>query len=446
MNLLEKYGIESIHFQLKSKLHFALTEICDSIKSNIDLEIKNLQGLHRRINDSMVNKIVYDFYKKNKSLIETHIEKETGLKTFFILDRSDTSFIPGASVRIENLDSNHPLILEFQKELMSISDRFIDIIKKKEKYSALVDKKNGKVSGYFSKIPFNIYVNYSFFKGILDGKEMSSVILHELGHAFSYCEYMGSYVTTNFVLYEASRRLTQRDREKESFIILSDLEKHLGIKLKQGEQITYKQNQEVIHLVLVREYICCGINELNSKMYDFTAFEMFADQFANRHGAGKDIISALDKIYRLGGDSAYWSGKKHVYVETMKTLFVLPIFTALTAGLFLYFIFFVVNTNASEYDTPVKRFERIKRDLINALKDRNLSNELRKKINDDIEQIDEILKPMNERKTLLQWYWNTLSIRGRREYNALKFQQELEKLVGNELFVKANQLLLRSES
>lgn len=347
---------------------------------------------------------------------------------------------PNAYVIFPQVDRNNPVLIDFYREMTSNRDGLAAIKKGDGLMKGHIDRSKARVGGSFSELKIRLGLTAGLFNPHLNfsSEEIAAVILHELGHVFTYFEYLGSNITTNYVLQNVSRRLINTQETRRKYEIIKEGSEALGIKIEDPDALTRTNNETVIQTVVLREYASKRYSELDSDGYDMTAWEMLSDQFATRHGAGRHLVIALDKIHRTSGNRGRLTTGQYLRGELVKIAMVL--LTGPLALIIIPLALIFVDTNNDIYDKPKARIERVKRDMVNALKDDTIDNDARDGLVADIEAIDLVLSEMEDRRTFLQLFWSTLRTSGRHNYAQTTFQQELEMLANNDVFVKASKL------
>lgn len=347
---------------------------------------------------------------------------------------------PNAYVVFPQVDRNNPVLIDFYREMTTNRDGMAAIKRGDGVMRGHVDRSKGRVGGSFSELEIKMGLTAGLMNPNLSftSEEIASVILHELGHVFTYFEYLGSNIRTNYVLQNISRRLISTHETRRKYEIIKEGSEALGIKIEDPDALTRTNDETVIQTVVLREWAVKTYSEMDSDGYDMTAWEMLSDQFATRHGAGRSLVMALDKIHRLSGNGGRLTTGQYLRGELIKVMLVL--LTGPLALLIIPLALIFVNTNNDIYDKPKARIERVKRDMVNALKEETLDNEARDSVIADVEAVDKVLSEMNDRRTFLQLFWSTLRSSGRHDYAQTTFQQELEMLANNDVFVKAGKL------
>ncbi|MNI42524.1 hypothetical protein D3C73_968230 [compost metagenome] len=125
----------------------------------------------------------------------------------------------------------------------------------------------------------------------------------------------------------------------------------------------------------------------------------------------------------------------------MATIVRVILFFALIIPTFgLVFLILLFNPAIKVYDEPEARLARMKRELVASLKDKTLPPQQRKALVDDIDAVDALLAKIDDKRGLMELFYTSVLPSGRRQYQQLRFQVELEKLVNNQLFVTAEKL------
>lgn len=368
--------------------------------------------------------------------VSNSIKVHSGIKVKLDLSRDN---IPNAYVLIPQIDRNHPLLVDYFREFSDNRDGLKLVRKGDGVFEGAIDRSKARVSGGFADFEVKMGITKGLLTERFSAGEVAGIILHELGHIFTYFEYLGTNITTNYVLQHVSRSLLDTRETRRKYQIIKEGSDALGIEIEDPDALIRSQNETVIQTVLLREVVNKRYSEMNSRTYDMTAWEMLSDQFATRHGAGRSLVTALDKMYRTYGAVEYKDTSGYLMVEAFKLLlFIISI--PLTFAIVPFLLLVVIDPNEDLYDKPKSRLLRIQRDMIDASKNRNVDVDYQKQLVQDIEVIDRVIEEMEERRTLLEMFWITLRPRTRHNYKQLRFQQELEMLVNNVLFVKSAKL------
>lgn len=363
------------------------------------------------------------------------------LKVSFILDDNTK---PAAWIHYPELDVNHPLLNDVRRQYSSNEQgKFLARTNKMKKALGGVDRVQSKVTGDFAEVAVNAHITRGLLSGNFTAEEVAAIVLHELGHVFTYFECLGETLTTNYALTEAVRQFIGTADLKQRFEILTELDLALGVKLEGKEDIATVQNGEVLQAIVLKDYIDTKRSELGSSMYDENSWEYLSDQFAARHGAAVPLANALDKIYKAYGDKATYGTIRYSLMEIFKVSGFL-LLTAANPAMGVFLLLSIGNPNRDLYDKPSARIARIEREMIGQLKDQTLPAELRAALVEEIKVVQALQAKLEDRDTFYQALFTFVSPWTRGQKRKLKDQQQLEQLANNSLYVTAAELQAHS--
>lgn len=276
-----------------------------------------------------------------------------------------------------------------------------------------VDYRTGKVSGFFSQIVNKFSFSRKTFEGHFPPEELAAPFLHEVGHAWVNCAYMGETLATNFVLAELVGQYDTTADVKKKFLIGK-----AALKMS-GSDKQIKEDTDVAELtafVLEGQVRRMQVS-VGTRWYDHRLTETLADQFAIRFGAGADLVKALtrfEKSRHLWADAGYEPGWVGIMFN-FSNIVLLPFrFHEKTGALIAATTFQIVEkiawgfgmnfflsgfirevhkkiTNSSQAPLS-ERIQTIRRDIISELKNPNLPADTRKIVLSDLAVLDEQLK------------------------------------------------------
>lgn len=422
MTFKNKLGLEAVNYQGSSSLFARITKEIERIRT---------AG-------------VYTDETFKDGGLAGDIETECGLSPRFNI--VDSSFI-NAAVKVPQLDKNNPLINNYERVYRANDDlKSIGKFVKGEMFGT-VDRKNSYFGGIFKQLTFDLYLT----RGLLSSPdftpaEIAAVILHELGHVGCYYERLADLASSNYAAMAAAERVLKLERDTDRIQLVTEYEKMLGVKIPDQEIIINAKSTETVYIKLVTDTIKARRNVEGDEIYSYRGFEFSADQFATRHGAGRDLVTALDKIQRAGFlPESYTSWPVHVACELVKAVMY---FTVVGFGIMwapqlaVLGIISILMARPMEkiYDDPEERAIRIRNELVGELKNPGLLPVRRNQILADIGVIDDVLTKTVDKRTLLEAVWAYVIPSGRRARQQMEFQQQLERLANNELFVSAAKL------
>jgi hypothetical protein len=307
-----------------------------------------------------------------------------------------------------------------------------------------IDRANGRVSGVFSKILTSVTIGSGLWeKGKLTPEEVAAVCLHEIGHVFTFLECLMQTATMNMVLASANQALAKTTEMEHRLQLVHETAQALDIKVENKESLARPNiKPDAFNAVFLKATMDPELRSAaGSATYDLRSSEFLADQFAARYGAGRALVTGLDKMHRATGGEHRRSLAVHIAVQVIYTWAIIanaiamPIIATVVIILMLIF----ANPEAKVYDDPAERLLRIRNDLVQSLKDGGLPAKTREQILKDIEYVDKAREGVVDRRTYFSYLWMAMSSKRRDQFKQMRFQQEIEGLVNNEFFVKAQQ-------
>lgn len=422
---------ESIDFQ-DGAVFAELTKIIDEIKNDDELA---------RMDDRV-------FYESRKvSAISEHFKKQMGLSfSVHVIDE-----FTGPAIETPMLDKNHVfwnegrrLDMDMYGQMNGISgqedvDKIMKMLNTKI-VKGTVDLKKAKVTGVFEQMQFKLFLPRTNLmkKKVFTAQEVAAVILHEVGHMFTYMEFLTRTVSANQVLagiVRATDKSVAADKREIVFIKGAEM---LDMTKSQREALFNAKSQKEICCVVLDSAIQKSVSELGTSAYDVNSCEYLADQFATRMGAGRYLVSYLDSLYRDFGITP--TGPESMFVSVVKTVLVVAahlFFTLMLAGiptLFMVLMIYSEDKQYNIYDNDKARFTRIKHQNIERLKDASLSKEQKLDLIQSNDAIDKIAKCYVDELQFIQKaaYFLRPSYRNAHKFELL--QKELESFANNDLF------------
>ena len=426
--------MEMIDFQLNDKfgqdMELIITDICHSVKDGITNsrlakmdEIKDLEDL---------------------------IFKRLGMRTKFVINDILAATMPLYA------NNYHVFADSFWRGNIELPDQtaFLDKINGQTGY---VDTKNAKLGGFFSDYRHIVYMN---FKDLVKNFKMSpgqitAILLHELGHCFTFCEYSDRLSTNNQIFAGIAKELAKpadkRNAEyifKELTLLNPNTKREMADKIASGQRIVSTGES-------FKYAIECVTQQLEDAKYDETQSESLADNFAARFGYGGELVSSLQVLgthydenaeRRLGFFSA-------VLAIVISLLVGIAMITTI-AGLFYLLVSFFMGTllllSSGEsgkdytYDDIKIRYKRIRDQVVHEIKLRKYTVEHAHHLSKQIEFLDKIVKSTGNWRSPLDKLMNKFNPKDILAKRSIERQQLLEDLASNELFIQSLRLQVLS--
>lgn len=390
-----------------------------------------------------------------KKIIKEHLGLNTDIKMMPKVTNACTTFA--------RLNQNHIFITDMQRFLGIGQDQGLRLLGK-NKGKALrgeVDLKNSKVSGVFSEIKNTIHIGEGLFKGTrYSDEEIAAIVCHELGHQFTYCEMSTRQTTTNLIIQSSIDRFMGTEDRNIRAEIIKQVEEAGNVKIKDKEVVNAR-SPEVYASVVVKAMADKSRSEVGVGAYDANSFEAMSDQFATRHGFGVPLATGLDKINKDFG--AYGIQNQTILMMMDVIKISIQAVNVVGAGAAVLFLglkpldavmktlnwmgpaialarLMIFSPYKETYDRPVARADRIRQQLVEQLKDRNLPSEYRDNILEGIAIIDAAYEGKKDLLNLHIALWKYIHPIGTKQARSEDLQKDIEKLIGNNLFTAAAQL------
>lgn len=424
--------LESISFQ-DGKFFAALVAKIDELRQSKNYSPKAIEKLG-------IDQLVFD---------------HTGMCIVFGVDASR---MEDAYMAVPPLDKNHPFAPFMWREF--IPSEALTLIRAADGgIKGWVDLESARVGGIYSKVCTIVNVTM----GLIDSKkyttpEVCAAICHELGHMFTYFELFGRINMTANVIAAMSRALFNIEDQQQRELIIKEAAKSLQIYIEDPSELARLPNgkrEDVTTTVFITKAVHASRSETGFHAYEMRNCEQLADDFAIRMGAGSHLASLTHKT-NVGYDSSTISSTKHMIMELFKLftytgggaiyfggsvvlMTASPIPLLLGAVTIPLLILLLNNPSEKIYDNCEDRVMLMKRTLINAIKNKNLPDILRKSYAAEIIAIDNVVKQLDYKRGIFEYIITTFGVRGSREYRQEKIMKDVELLLTNDLFVHANQ-------
>ncbi|QXO10284.1 hypothetical protein pEaSNUABM37_00325 [Erwinia phage pEa_SNUABM_37] len=408
-------GLEVIAFQRTRPVFKLLTA---EIQSMMD---KMVEDKVTRFTDAMLN----------ESKIPTIMQVASGFDKITMV--ADQSAPINAYTHCITLTKNHVFNNKMQRMFLGTADAYNLFRQANNVLTGQIDLESGKVSGDFSKIPITIGLGCEFMnpKWGFTAEEIAAILLHELGHDFTYCYALHYTCTTNLVLAAAANAIMAAGDTKQKHAIMTDVENSLGIKIDNQAELTQYDKYENYYITMLGKYREKIYDALGSASYNTNMSEQMADMYAARHGGGLAIVSGLNRMHKLFNPPK-WAR----VIQNMQSLFAFVMLFPLTVPLFI--VGAMVNDFvAGTYDLDKDRFIRVRNESVAALKDPELTSDEKKLIVGEIEKLNEIIAATDNAWSYCEKFAVLVRSSQRNQMRQKRLQQDLEALTNNPLYIAA---------
>lgn len=394
-------GLEAIDFVKDSKLGKELEKEIASLRENGSVNTRGLEKIIRK-------------YTRG----EIEVEVRHGYEMW---------------IRTHHVPNNHSLINWREDWPWRFKHEIKDVGKV---YDIGVDLKRGVFTGKVNDFPFTIGVGKDWINksSKFTVKETTAVILHEIGHAFSFIEHMKFAYVTNFILGEFAERIVDVHDKELRFNILKDTADALDRPKIVDEEIKNIKTKEEAILVLTNGIVRDRMYYTETSSYMWRNWEALADQHVARHGYALPLATALSKFNKEFRPI----GNLVVGVINVLTILYVP-------WTFLLFLSILPlhsgRDDDSQYDTPTRRLEVIRNQHIAMLNEKWLTSEDKKRIVAEVDKMDKLINEPNDPWVLFaEWVVLRMPITSSRKTRSTNTQKLLEDFAASKLTVAANRL------
>ena len=307
-----------------------------------------------------------------------------------------------------------------------------------------IDYKNNWVDGYYATVPFVMYLPKDIFhkKSNFTPEELAAIILHEVGHAFMYLALLAyTTITTFHMHFIANRWISATPKERELWLIAIARTKG-GKDAIDVAEVAKCDDVNVVEVMVISAVNENMRSEIGYSYYEMVAFETMADHYATRCGAGRDLVTALDKLFTTGRILEKRSVGTYIMIEVFKFVvlcFNIPIISSMFRGIATRMVGY--DFGSPLYDKPQDRIRRIKMSLIDDLKNENLKVEDKYEIVETIKYIDTILDTTSDRRQWVALVLEKMAFTNTyRQRKGQLFYRELEVLANSDLYVRSAEL------
>lgn len=400
--------------------------------------------------------------KELHTSLEMLIKARLGIKAKIITDSYLAAVVPNVYV------PHNPVIRDDIKHIYEILDDIAgqDKLRKMKNKAVIgtVNTQTAKISGWFSEQELPVYMNFrTLFKDCkLTIPEVTAVLLHELGHAFEAVVFCANVNTTNQIIADLVRHVDSKDYGGDVDYIYSRIKEISPDTTKDIADALASGNKVVMSVATYRLYNGVMKTLMSNKVYDRTGFEAIADNFTSRFGYGLQIIQGLEK---LEGKFPEYERSKQAHFDTVMALIfngviaVGCLFGALAGvasfpavifgSMFAYLSKLIFDTQRPSqkdmtYDNIKDRYIRVRNQLIEQIKDKELPAQAREALLDQIKTTDMIVANKRVFVGYLQKFAILAIPSDRRVVADIAIQQEIERIMSNDIFVAANRLLAKT--
>lgn len=402
-----------------------------------------------------------DFYYVYGEMLCNIIYKHTGIR--MRLKQEHREF----AVMLPDVNKNTIFSKEFRFGFLKYSSR--EGFSNKEVndcvngFKGTVDLKNYRVSGAFSQIEVNLYVNPKNIKnhdkeGEFTSEELAAIIMHETGHVFTLYSTTVDMVTSVIPAMLAVNAVTKTEDSEKRKMVLEAYNQRPEVMTKLDVKHLLGKSKEVQVTAILTNMVYDKKSATQSSVYDEVSSEQAANTFVAKMGAGSYLVSATMKFkskhyarFKKGKFGMFLSDITCLAWTIVKNLIgILTLrYTSQTLKIILLIIVTcmeikIVKTNAfdTSYDTLYHHHRRVKEDIIAMMKNPDIPKDTLLKLREQVKEIDEIIDITTKGTSLLGKWLDLIDRSARKRVAQQDVYREIESMLNNDLFVVHRDLQL----
>lgn len=441
---MKVFSFETIDFQNNDKFPDIMSSIVASIYSDIE---SGLLKTHKEL----VKHPTYcaDIEKAIRARFNLNIVMERNLSTYMV-----AAIIPFSNDKLTNVGnvnnvSPNTIIEAFNTR--GIFTHVNKILKEREEYrkrihnrTGFVNNKLARVGGYLADVKHHLIVNFHKLKKMgLTPEEVTSVILHEIGHAYTGLENHYKFHTSNAVISGILDDMNNNKIDK----ALYTYKKHFTSTELTEATLNNQSSITDFYGELARTYVGEISSVLINSKYDETNFENMSDSFATRFNMGTELTSSLVKMYGVEPRSA--ESVRIMYFinllfDIVLNVMLLTIFGVGGVIVFLGFIFFISGTDnmSLTYDHFRDRLNRIRNTVVANLKNTDIPDSLVKSLLDQYDYISSVMNGVSDYTAVSDLLADVVLTKNRDAAYYIALQKTVENSLNNQLFVTKHRVAL----
>lgn len=437
-------GNKLIKQPLPRSVNVAMQRIDDIVKDGFGIPIKHVykQGTPYGVLTTPptgVNAI-------NKDLIQTHDEANLHYG-----NKTDTESLDGADIDdIVDLDGNEEKIYNKYVESIARMNKAVGggVVR--------VDNKTARITGIPKGVRVTVISDFFLLVNTckLTGEELTAILLHEIGHAYTHIEYsIRSVRNTQVILDSISEYTATSTRGVDG--MLSKLNKDLG-----GDDTELNGMTQVTAIGRVMDRYMKTSLSMSDSTHSITDSEQLADQFATRFGMGVSLAEALVKLTTAGvkieRDTLYTFLLINIFYSGLYGIFLgIGVIGGITVGVMAMALAYCVilitqgviaaltaggAKTGVAYDSGDRRLRRIRNDVIRQIRlgyidKRDAKAQLANiKLLEKLERELIAVTPFST-KTVIDDFFKTLTTSGRAITDMKLTEQFIEDMMENKLHV-----------
>jgi len=334
-----------------------------------------------------------------------------------------------------------------------------ELAKMVDKNLGTVSLQAARVTGWFSEQSSPIFINFhALFKTYkLSPAEVTGIILHEIGHVFNAIAFLNRQHTTNRIIADIAQYLGEKKEKADVDYVYREIKKLDENASRDIAEGMVSGNAPVMGVALYRLAVGTMGSLLPDDTYDRVQFEAMSDVFASRFGYGEALVSGLEKFEQSYPEIKMEAQRATflTFSAVIGTLYMISSLILLSAGsiflggylaimaaLVIRVLGIVTGSRGKFkiYDSIRDRYMRIRHQIVENIKDPEISNELKQNMLAQIASIDAVMEQKQNSSFIMDSFMDLINPADRRAKAGVQNQQKVEAMIANDLFVQAAKL------
>lgn len=428
--------IRSTYDMFKNKATLGVIKLLDStITSRFGINFKHIATESNNygvlttppVNFNVLNNDVEDTYKSIKESVEE-------LAPYFKKNK------------IENISDD----TDFYSIIANWRDSFKSLDDKLKTSNVVIDNKRGVIKGLPSS--YNVIILGDLYFLIetlnLSARELTAILLHEVGHAYTHIEYSYRTVNQTMVLVDTIRDTIIKNNGSIKKALV------LGYEKAFDEKLVTKSNTEIEAMIAISNKYLNSTRYISRQYHSYTDSEQLADQFASKFGLQLDLVSGLNKLTAYHNNPLVKLGDITLSLLPAAIIFGIAslsfLFGAgiLVIGIITVYLFETIieifdslttaggTRRASTYDDSKRRVIRIKNELVRSIRLSNVDKATMGVLISNVEEINLLLNKIPDDKvSVIDSFFRKLFSVSDDAINSKLLEQMIEDVAENELHV-----------
>ena len=291
---------------------------------------------------------------------------------------------------------------------------------------------------------YNLFLLADFYSLInkykMTAKELTAILLHEIGHGFTHLEYSYRTVKNTTVLLDTIRDNISNGKTKTDTINL------LYKEVLRGEDNLSEYNGTVGAIRFIDKYMRLTLDMNIDDRHSFTDSEQLADQFANRFGLGESLVSSLSKLHHDIPTPP--RGPATIILICLMSLVFIVFGLLFIPAIITYTIVYIIMTillggndsRETTYDSKLRRYQRIKNDIIKIIRTTDLDKNTIRNLLTELSSIDNLMSMAKNDISIISKIGDNLMPWNKRASSFKKLEELLEDMSENNLYIASNKL------